>query len=123
MTILMMTAAALFQCAGTGYVEDNLPTTLEPTGKEWIDRINSGTVAFDAVITLEDGNPIKASIPEQIASAPGLVEMTIQTDDDTTIEAFTMVAQKKINIEYNRLSKMLVLSTVGGKWVGRCQKL
>lgn len=125
MMSILMTAAvatAAIQCPGNGFVETDRPAKAEPTGKEWVERINKGTEGFAATVTLDDGKPLRITPPRRIIDFPGYVPFVTRSDDGDTITAVKVMGMRKVDLEYNRLSGIMIITVPEGRWVGRCER-
>lgn len=116
----LIAAATLYLCAGSGYIEENMPKALEPTGQEWIDKVSKGTVDIsgNALLKISDGLDITLPKDMKVSDEPLTLEASV--NDDIMIEASGL--DSKVKIEMNRLSGVMIIMTENGRWIGNCNK-
>jgi hypothetical protein len=116
----LIAAATLYLCAGSGYIEENMPKVLEPTGQEWIDKVSKSTVDISGNALLKISENLDITLPKDMKISNEPVSLKASVNDHVMIEASGL--DGKVRIELNRLSRFMIIMTENGRWIGNCSK-
>lgn len=119
MSALAAMMAAALACSGTGSVQRE-PVGELKTMAERVKAVNAGTEGFKGDAALDDGPAPRLTGPTRLLGRTAIRLKTTKSDRDG-FAATAKVRTGTLKVEYNRLSRLLVVSTRDGRWIGNCR--
>lgn len=117
MSVLALMAAVALTCSGRETSEDDslLVASKQPTGKEWIDNVNSKTKTKP--VTLQLTIDKVATVTSKDSWNFKNVTYSITGDNGADIAGRT----KTSVLEYNKFTGFLLVKKQNSRWIGKCQ--